>query len=219
MNTIAITGTNTDIGKTFVTCALAREIKNRGINVGVFKPFCSGSRDDAEKLIDAAKVTDTIEDVNPFYFSQPLAPYHALKLSNEKIDLKKCFDAYDVLRQNHDLLLVEGAGGILVPIDKSPNGKIYSFIDLFADMACDIIIVASRELGTINHSWLTAKACKEAGLNVKGFIFNDATPVEEKEPALSNPEIISECSSVQTLGIVKYNDKLTQWQQIVDKIL
>ena len=107
MNTLAITGTNTDIGKTYVACGIVRELKNRGIDVGVFKPFCSGSRDDAEKLILASGVKDTIEEVNPFYFEQPLAPYHALKLEGKNIDIKKCFDAFDILRHRHDLMIVE----------------------------------------------------------------------------------------------------------------
>jgi len=218
MNTLAITGTNTDIGKTYVACGLAREFKNRGLDVGVFKPFCSGSRDDAEKLILASGVKDSIEKVNPFFFEQPLAPYHALKLEDKNIDIKKCFDAYDVLRQRHDLMIVEGAGGLMVPIMDTPDG-IYSFCDLFMDIACDIIIVASRDLGTINHSWLTAKACDEAGLTVAGYIFNDTKPVEEKEPAISNPEIIEYCSGKPALGTVKYNDKKTRWNSIADKIL
>ncbi len=218
MNTIAITGTNTDIGKTYVACGIVRELKNRGIDVGVFKPFCSGSRNDVEKLISASGVKDTIEEVNPFYFEQPLAPYHALKLEGKNINIKKCFDAFDVLRQRHDLLLIEGAGGIMVPIMNTAAG-IYSFLDLFSDLASDIIIVASRDLGTINHSWLSAKTCDEAGLNVFGFVFNDTKPVEEKEPAKSNPEIIELCSGKPVLGIVKYNDKITQWNSIVNKIL
>ena len=218
MNTLAITGTNTDIGKTYVACGIVRELINRGIDVGVFKPFCSGSREDAEKLISASGVKDTIEEVNPFYFEHPLAPYHALKLEGKTIDIKKCFEAFDLLRHRHDLMIVEGAGGIMVPIMDTPKG-IYSFCDLFSDLASDIIIVASRDLGTINHSWLSAKICDEAGLNVAGFIFNDTKPVEEKEPAISNPEIIEYCSGKSVLGIVKYNDKKTPWGTIADKIL
>ena len=218
MNTIVITGTNTDIGKTYVACGIVRELKNRGIDVGVFKPFCSGSREDAEKLISASGVNDTIEEVNPFYFEQPLAPYHALKLEGKNIDIKKCLEAFDILRHRHDLMIVEGAGGIMVPIMDTPEG-IYSFRDLFSDLASDIIIVTSRDLGTINHSWLSAKICDEAGLNVAGFIFNDTKPVEEKEPAISNPEIIEYCSGKPVLGIVKYNDKKTPWETIADKIL
>ncbi len=132
MNTIAITGTNTDIGKTYVACGLASELRARGISVGVFKPFCSGSREDAEKLIAAAGVDDSLNDVNPCYFEQPLAPYHAAKLSEEKIDLKKCFDTFDILRQKYEILIVEGAGGILVPILETETG-VYSFLDMISN--------------------------------------------------------------------------------------
>ncbi len=218
MNTIAITGTNTDIGKTYVACGLAAELRKKGIDVGVFKPFCSGSREDAEKLISASGVKDTIEEVNPFFFEQPLAPYHAIKLGGRDIDIGQCFASFDVLRHKHELMIIEGAGGIMVPIMDTQKG-IYTFLDLFSDLASDIIIVASRELGTINHSWLTSKVCKEAGLNVTGFIFNDTRPVEEKEPAKSNPEIIEYCSGTSVLGIIKYDDKETRWNSIADKIL
>jgi dethiobiotin synthetase len=218
MKTLAITGTNTDIGKTYVACGIVRELKCRGIDVGVFKPFCSGSREDVEKLISASGVKDTIEEVNPFFFEPPLAPYHAIKLNGGDIDIGKCIAAFDVLRQKHDLMIVEGAGGIMVPIMETQEG-IYSFLDLFRDLASDIIIVTSRDLGTINHSWLTSKTCKEAGLNVQGFVFNDTKPVEEKEPAASNPEIIEYCSGTPVLGIVKHDNPETRWDTIVDKIL
>jgi len=125
---------------------------------------------------------------------------------------------FDVLRQKHDLMIVEGAGGIMVPIMDTQEG-IYSFLDLFRDLASDIIIVTSRDLGTINHSWLTSKTCKEAGLSVQGFVFDDTKPVEEKEPAVSNPEIIEYCSGTPVLGIVKYANPETRWDTIVDKIL
>jgi len=218
MNTIAITGTNTDIGKTFVACGIVSELRKRGIDVGVFKPFCSGSRDDVEKLISASGVKDSIEEVNPFFLEQPLAPYHALKLENGNIDIGKCFAAFDVLKHKHDLLIVEGAGGIMVPIMDTQKG-IYTFLDLFSDLASDIIVIASRELGTINHSWLTSKVCKEAGLNVAGFIFNDTQPVKEREPAKSNPEIIEYCSGTPVLGVIRYDDKETRWNSIADKII
>jgi len=111
-----------------------------------------------------------VEEINPFFFEPPLAPYHAIKLNGGDIDIGKCIAVFDVLRQKHDLMIVEGAGGIMVPIMETQEG-IYSFLDLFSDLASDIIIVASRDLGTINHSWLTAKVCVEAGLNVKDSCF------------------------------------------------
>ena len=106
----------------------------------------------------------------------------------------------------------------MVPITNTPDG-VYTFRDMFSDMACDVLIVASRELGTINHSWLTAHICIEAGVNVIGFVFNDVRPIAETEPAISNPEIVELCSQVPVLGIVKHNDKQPPWHGVADKIL
>jgi len=96
MKTLAITGTNTDIGKTYAACGI---------------------------LISASGVNDTVEEVNPFFFEPPLAPYHAIKLNGGDIDIGKCIAAFDVLRQKHDLMIVEGAGGIMVPIMETQEGK------------------------------------------------------------------------------------------------
>ena len=216
-----ITGTNTDIGKTFVSCGIAREMKNRGIDVGVFKPFCSGSREDAELLIKASGCDDDIETVNPIYFKKPLAPYHAAKLNgNPTFDISKCFENFSILKQKHELLIVEGAGGILVPICEI-DGEIYSFLNFFSDLVGKVIIVASRDLGTINHSWLSVNACKEKGLDVIGMIFNDTKPAEKIEPYLSNPEIIEKCAETTNLGEIDFNPepKTDIWKKIVDKIL
>jgi len=221
MQPLLITGTNTDIGKTYVSCGIAREMKNRGIDVGVFKPFCSGSREDAELLIEASECGDDVETVNPIYFEKPLAPYHAAKLNGKTtFDISKCFENFNILKQKHELLIVEGAGGILVPICEI-NGEIYSFLDFFSDLAGKVIIVASRDLGTINHSWLSVKICKEKGLDVMGIIFNDTKSSEKIEPYLSNPEIIEKCAKTTNLGEVDFNPELKTdvWKNIVDKIL
>ena len=220
MQPLLITGTNTEIGKTYVACGIARELKRRGIDVGVFKPFCSGSREDAELLIEASGSGDDIEIVNPFYFEKPLAPYHAAMLDNLEIDISKCFAAFDILKQRHEILIVEGAGGILVPICEA-EGEIYSFLDFFSDCAGKVVVVAGRELGTINHTWLTVKTCKEKGLDVLGVIYNDIKPAEKKEPYLSNPKIISKCAGTKIMGAVAYNPdpKDDAWKKLTDNIL
>ncbi len=220
MQPLLITGTNTDIGKTYVACGIARELKNRGIDVGVFKPFCSGSREDAELLIEASGCGDDIETVNPLYFEKPLAPYHAAWLDNLKIDLSKCFAAFDILKHRHEFLIVEGAGGILVPICET-EGEIYSFLDFFSECAGKVVVVASRALGTINHSWLSVKTCKEYGLDVIGIIYNDTKPMEKIEPYLSNPEIITKCAKIPEIGSVVFKPETNTgiWKKITDKIL
>jgi len=220
MQPLLITGTNTGIGKTFVACGIARELKNRGIDVGVFKPFCSGSREDAELLIKASGCGDDIETVNPLYFEKPLAPYSAARLDNLKIDLSKCFAAFDILKQRHEILIVEGAGGILVPICEVES-EIYSFLDFFSECAGKIVVVASRDLGTINHSWLTIKACREKGLDIIGIIYNDTKPAEKVEPYLSNPEIITKCAKIPEIGAVVYNPNPENdiWKKITDNLL
>ncbi len=204
MSTLIITGTDTGVGKTFVACGLARALRRRGVDLGVCKPFCSGGRDDAELLRAAAGVSDDLDDINPCALALPLAPYRAAQCAGVNVDVPACLQAFDTVRQRHAMMIVEGAGGLLVPLCDAPDGSVYTMRDLFADMAGEIIIVARRTLGTINHTWLSTEACRAAGLAVRGIIFNDAQPCDEGEPACSNPAIIARCTGAACLGCVPH---------------
>lgn len=203
MSTLIITGTDTGVGKTFVACGLARAFRRRGVDIGVFKPFSSGGREDAIALREAAGVADTLDDINPCALPAPLAPYRAAQLEHVTVDLPACLNAFAVLSQRHALMIVEGAGGLLVPICDAGD-SVYTMRDFFSDIAGEVVIVSRRTLGAINHTWLTIEACRAADLPVRAVIFNDAQPCDDAEPACSNPALIVHCTGVSVAGPVRH---------------
>ena len=191
MKPLFITATDTDIGKTYVCAGLAHSLKKLDIDVGVMKPFACGvkqktgfSSNDLTILSKAAMVNDAEELLNPFFFPIPASPYTAAKNLGVKIDinyLMKCFRKLDKI---HDVMLVEGIGGIMTPILKD-----YAIIDLIKDLEANTIIVTSSKIGTINHTIMTCDMCKNMKIPVKGLIINnfDSTgyPVSDLERDLS----------------------------------
>ena len=191
MKPLFITATDTDIGKTYVCAGLAHSLKKLDIDVGVMKPFACGvkqktgfSSNDLTILSKAAMVNDAEELLNPFFFPIPASPYTAAKNLGVKIDinyLMKCFRKLDKI---HDVMLVEGIGGIMTPILKD-----YAIIDLIKDLEANTIIVTSSKIGTINHTIMTCNMCKNMKIPVKGLIINnfDSTgyPVSDLERDLN----------------------------------
>ena len=191
MKPLFITATDTDIGKTYVCAGLAHSLKKLDIDVGIMKPFACGvkqktgfSSNDLTILSNAAMVNDAEELLNPFFFPIPASPYTAAKNLGVKIDidyLMKCFRKLDKI---HDVMLVEGIGGIMTPILKD-----YAIIDLIKDLEANTIIVTSSKIGTINHTIMTCNMCKNMKIPVKGLIINnfDSTgyPVSDLERDLS----------------------------------
>jgi len=191
MKPLFITATDTDIGKTYVCAGLAHSLKKLDIDVGIMKPFACGvkqktgfSSNDLTILSKAAMVNDAEELLNPFFFPIPASPYTAAKNLGVKIDinyLMKCFRKLDKI---HDVMLVEGIGGIMTPILKD-----YAIIDLIKDLEANTIIVTSSKIGTINHTIMTCNMCKNMKIPVKGLIINnfDSTgyPMSDLERDLS----------------------------------
>ena len=191
MKPLFITATDTDIGKTYVCAGLAHSLKKLDIDVGIMKPFACGvkqktgfSSNDLTILTNAAMVNDAEELLNPFFFPIPASPYTAAKNLGVKIDidyLMKCFRKLDKI---HDVMLVEGIGGIMTPILKD-----YAIIDLIKDLEANTIIVTSSKIGTINHTIMTCNMCKNMKIPVKGLIINnfDSTgyPVSDLERDLN----------------------------------
>lgn len=138
-----VTGTDTGVGKTFVACALARALRSRGFDVGVMKPYATGSRDDARRLIRAAGVDDPLDLVNPVFFRPPAAPWIAAR--GRRIDHAMVYAAYRRLRR-HEVLLVEGFGGLMSPI--APDLMQRGF-------GLPMLIVTRPDLGTLNHTLMT----------------------------------------------------------------
>ena len=175
MKSIFITGTDTDIGKTCISAALAIVLKKSGINVGVMKPFmCDAniktdfSHDDVTTLTNAANVNDSRELINPFFFPISASPYTAAKNLGQKINVKLVLESYKKLSKIHDVMLVEGIGGIMTPILKD-----FAIIDLIKKLNLNTLIVTSSKIGTVNHTVMTCEMCKNFKISVKGLIINN----------------------------------------------
>ena len=194
-----ITGTDTGVGKTYVTCHLAEKLRGEGVDIGVMKPISTGpaGEDDALNLKKKLKLSDPLELINPIHLKHPLAPYPAARLEKRKINLKKIFSAYKELAKRHQTVLVEGIGGVAVPITKD-----YCVIDLIKDMGLPVIVVARAGLGTINHTLLTIGALIDCRIEVAGIIMNGFTGKDKSEK--TNAEVIEKLSRVPILEKLKW---------------
>jgi dethiobiotin synthetase len=204
---IFITGTDTGVGKTYVAAGIAEQLRQDGVDVGVMKPAETGCAAragklvprDAKRLIKAAGVTDSLELVNPVRMRKPLALLVAAAMEGLRIDPRDIQNAFQTLASRHEYMIVEGAGGIMVPI--APG---YSFLDLAQEMGLPVLIVARPSLGTINHTLLTVKALKDRGLAIAGIVINYA---DDRRPGLAektSPAVIEEISGVKVLGTMRH---------------
>jgi len=204
---IFVTGTDTGIGKTVVSASLAAFLSlEEHLDVGVMKPFESGvpktdssqTMRDASLLKKASGSADTILDINPYTFEAPLAPEIAARLEDTVIDIDVLTRQFDNLANRHDVLIVEGAGGVLVPIKRG-----FFFADLIKAWDIPAIIVSRLGLGTINHTLLTTLLLRSMGISVGGVILNDTDGATD--PAVkTNPELLREYLNVPLLGIFPY---------------
>lgn len=169
-----ITGTDTDVGKTVASSALLYSLKSAGYSTAVLKPVAAGVEkevnvnSDVIILQDNATNKNTYKEINPYLFQEPIAPHIASK--NESIDMNvdECVDSCQpILKSNADFIVIEGAGGLLVPL----NNK-QTMLDLAIALHAEIILVVGMKLGCINHTLLTVNAIKESGLNFTGWIAN-----------------------------------------------
>jgi len=171
---VFVTGTDTGVGKTVVACALTRALWAAGVDVGVMKPCETGVGPagplDALALRGAAGAGDPLEDVCPQAFALPAAPAVAAAAEGRIVDLAGIRAAAARLRARHAFLLVEGAGGLLVPLTAS-----YSMADLAGELGLPLLVVARAALGTINHTLLTLEAAERRGLPLAGVVISHAS--------------------------------------------
>jgi len=200
---VFVTATDTEVGKTFVAAGLAKGLKDLGLDVGVMKPVASGGRrtkdglvsDDALELAKAAQATDEPTLVNPVCLEAPLAPLVAARLEGSRVDLGAVWQAYETLAGRHDFLVVEGVGGLLVPIDEGAT-----VLDLIAMLRLPALVVARPGLGTINHTLLTVRYAREHGVDVIGLVINVAEPVETGQAVETNPGVLEEWARAPVLA-------------------
>ncbi|NJD68666.1 MAG: dethiobiotin synthase [Candidatus Methylomirabilota bacterium] len=173
-----VIGTDTGVGKTLVTAGLAYALRACGVDVGVMKPVETGcsTRDgrlrppDALALREAAGTRDALDLINPYRFREPLAPMVAAERLRRTIDVDRLLERFDRLADRHTVMLVEGAGGLLVPVTEK-----VSFLDLAVRLQLPLLIVIGSRLGALNHARLTVEAACAAGVPVVGAIVNRVT--------------------------------------------
>lgn len=199
MKNVFITGTDTGVGKTLVAAALAAVLRKKGTDVGVMKPVATGGWDDARLLASAAEVKDNLFLVNPYCLGTPVAPAVAAEIEGIKIDIRKIKSAYETLSNRHDVLVVEGVGGLLVPIYKS-----YMVTDLINDLKLPVIIIARPGLGTINHTLLTLRQARASRIEVIGVIINNYNEENSGIAEKTAPDVIERIGKVPVLGIVRH---------------
>jgi dethiobiotin synthetase len=203
---VFITGTDTGVGKTFVACGIAAVFKENGYRVGVMKPAETGctERDgvlypeDAARLKEASASDAPLEKICPYRFKEPLAPSVAAERAGGAIDIDRVCAVYSEIAAENDLTIVEGAGGLLVPL--LPH---YTYSDLAKLLKLPVIVVAANRLGAINHLTLTLETAATRGLTVLGYVWNQLEP----EPSLAgetNPDALRFLSAVPCLGEIPY---------------
>lgn len=175
LKSLFITGTDTDVGKTYITAGLAVVLQKMNVDVGVMKPFAAGiaekkgyKSEDIKILSRAAKVCDPESLVNPQFFPIPASPYTAWKKLKTKPKVSTILSSFKKLTKLHDMILVEGMGGIMTPILKN-----YYITNLIKEMKIPTVIVTRSKVGTVNHTIMTVKMCEKYKIPIKGIIINN----------------------------------------------
>ena len=200
---IFITGTGTEIGKTVIAGGLAAALKQSGIDVGVMKPISTGDTADARFLKHAAQVDDALSLINPIHLRHPLAPSVAARMENVEIDLSRVEIAFAALQQRYDFLIVEGVGGIAVPIRDD-----FLVAQLVKQLALPILIVATTGLGTLNHTLLTVAFAQQFGIQIAGIVLNGLRPERSGLAEATNPIEIEKLTGIPVVGVVPYEKQL-----------
>jgi dethiobiotin synthetase len=203
---VFITGTDTGVGKTFFACKLAALLRESGYRVGVMKPAESGCAErqgrlypeDAILLKEASASQDPLDKICPYQLREALAPSVAAQRQGITLDVDRLMDVYDEISSGHDITLVEGAGGLMVPLLPS-----YTYADLARVLKLPVIVIAANRLGMINHLLLTLEHARCQGLSVLGYVLNRL----ESGPSLAaetNREALSTLTAVRCAGELRY---------------
>lgn len=195
-----ITGTDTGIGKTLIAEGIAGWLRQEGVKVGVMKPIASGDGNDIQRLMRAAGTKDPLSETNPLHFKAPLAPSVAAALEDREVDLDQVYAAFWALHKKYDVLILEGAGGVKVPL-----GETTYVTDLMAALQLPALVVARAGLGTLNHSLLTLDALEAAKVPVAGILLNGGTGKLLAEA--TNPEELQNHTAISVVGHLKHNPK------------
>lgn len=211
-----ITGTDTGVGKTIITAALIRAISLLGLRVCGMKPIETGCLKSELRVKDRvlipadgiflkkmACMDDPIDLVTPIRLENPLAPLPASEIEDIPVDIEKMKRAYAELSKKYEAIVVEGIGGLLVPIKRD-----CFVLDLAKDFGLPVIVVSRPGLGTINHTLLTVNCAIKEGLIVAGIIINYSRPPDRSRAEETNPAVLRQISNIPILGIFPYLENM-----------
>ncbi len=227
---IFITGTDTGVGKTVIAAGIIRALGRKGVQAGAMKPVETGCIDEGGTLVASdgmflRKIAGMVEPagvVTPVRFSSPLAPMVAAELEGRSVDLDAIMHAFSTLITKYDFLVVEGAGGIMVPlirenermgecVNETTGGpeqrrvqSAYYMSDLMKSLDLPVVVVARAGLGTINHTLLTVMHAIGKGIGVRGVIINSTGPDGNSIAERTNPGVLQRICPVPILGVVPY---------------
>lgn len=223
VNGVFVTGTDTGVGKTLVSAALVRRLVRMGRSVGVMKPVETGvdssspDHSDAARLMAAAGIDDALDLVSPYRFLAPLAPLAAASAQGQMIALKEIIRRYDRLAARYSCVVVEGAGGLLVPM-----GNDWDMGDLISRLGLPILLVGRVGLGGINHALLTLESLERRQIPVLALVLNETAPSTgsvQQEQCASTIALLRERVAVPLLGPLPYQPQLDcVWQDAVERV-
>lgn len=200
---ILIAGTDTGVGKTVVTAGIALALRRAGINAVAMKPVetgCTAKRgrlvpSDAMFHISMLGIDEPLDLICPVCLRHPLAPITAAAIEGVTINIQQIVQAYEGLASRYDLVLVEGAGGLMTPI---ADGCLFS--DLASKLGLSMLLVSGLRLGVINHTLLSLDHARSRGIDTLGIVFNRLTPGRPYTAARTSPDAIARFTSVSALG-------------------
>ena len=198
--TIFITGTDTDVGKTVITACLAAALLRKGKKVAVYKPVQCGNllkgKIKSPDLEIVRKMSGISENnlFNDYSFKFASSPHLAAELENKKVDVNAIKKHYKEISKKFDYVLIEGAGGLLVPLTRD-----YTVLDLINDLSVPVLVVSRAGLGTINHTSLTINALKAKNVKIIGIVMNCFRGGKIEE---DNKKIIEQLNDIPVIGIV-----------------
>lgn len=205
MRGLIVIGTDTEVGKTVCTAVLAAGLVAHGHDVGVMKPVACGGDEDSRTLIAAAGLRDDISKITPFLYEDPVSPHLAAERAGRPLDQSEIVTSAQRLAQEHDILLVEGVGGLLVPLDRETL-----LPTLLKALGMPLVVVARTGVGTINHTLLTLSEVHRRTLPLAGILFNRLDPDVDPEVENDNIRTITEMAKSPSLGVVPHNGELSR---------
>lgn len=207
---IFITGTGTDIGKTYVTALLAKSLVQKGINAGYYKAAVSGANSieesDAGYVKRISGIDQETETLLSYLYKNPLSPHLSARIEGNPVELEKVKKDFKAVLKNHEYVFVEGSGGIVCPI-RLDDKSFIMLEDIVKALKLDAIVVADAGLGTINAAVLTVSYLREKNIKVRGIILNnyDKNSLMHRD----NLFMIEKLTDVKVIGAVSKNaDKI-----------